>query len=135
MKRYSQLVSIAIVTCLALALGGCVTAKQKKLDLGISPMTDQELNSFFSKPIDASYYSSKRNNTIALQYSPDGSQKLISSNFSDEGTYTIINGEQCSKWKVIRNGAEKCTTWFDIGDNKYETFNRDGSKNGTLTVK
>lgn len=135
MKRYSQLVSIALVTCLALALGGCVTAKQKKLDLGITPMNDQELKSIFSKPIDASYYSSKRNNTISLQYSPDGSQKLISPQITDEGTYTIKNGEQCSKWQVIRKGAEKCTTWFDIGDNKYETYNRDGSKNGTLTVK
>lgn len=135
MKHQSQLVSIAMVTCLALALGGCVTAKQKKIDLGINPMSDTELKTFFSKPVDASFHSSTRNNTITLKYYPDGSQKLISPRITDEGTYTIKNGEQCSKWKVIRNGAEKCTTWFDIGDNKYETFERNGSKNGTLTVK
>ncbi len=135
MKRNPQLVSIVLISLLIVVLGGCISAKQKKLDLGIKPMNDQELKALFSKPMNASFYSNKRNNTISLQYYPGGSQKLIASTFSDEGTYIIVNGEQCSKWKVIRNGAELCTTWFDIGGNKYETFNRNGSKSGTLTLK
>lgn len=135
MKRTCQFVSIALFICLVVALGGCVTAMQKKLDLGITPMGNQELKNLFSTHFESSYYSAKRNNTITLQYYPDGTQKLISPTFTDEGTYTIRGGEQCSKWKKIRNGAEKCTTWFDIGDNKYETYDRDGSMNGTLTIK
>ena len=135
MKCNFQLVSIVVVTCLVLVLGGCVTAKQKKLDLGIKPLNNQELTTLFSKNLDVSFHSYTRGNTISLRYYPDGSQKLESSQISDEGTYTIVNGEQCSRWNTIRNGAELCATFFAIGDNKYESFDRKGSKIGTLTVK
>ena len=66
MKCNFQLVSIAIVTSLTLTLGGCVTAKQKKLDLGIKPINNQELKTLFSKPLDVKYFSNTRNNIISL---------------------------------------------------------------------
>ncbi len=99
------------------------------------PMSDQELKTLFSKPIEASYYSNKRDMTVSLQYFPDGTQKIQTPKINDEGTYRIANGEQCSQWKTIRQGVEKCATWFRIGDKKYEVYEKNGAKNGTLTVK
>lgn len=135
MKTMSRFLAMILLVFVTVSVNGCVTAKQKKLDAGINPMTDEELKTLFSKPLSASYYSTKRGITSKVTYQPDGSQTIENSKISDKGTYTIINGEQCSKWDTIRKGAEKCTTWFDIGNNKYEIYEANGAKTGTITVE
>lgn len=129
-------------TCLALLLtgsmlllSGCVTAKQKMLDQGMKPLDKVAYEELFSKPFKASYYSLKRSKTMFLEYYPEGKQIINTGSFSDEGQWRIASGEHCSKWNEIRNGAESCSTWFKVGEGKYDVFDAGGMKTGTLTVK
>lgn len=133
-SKYLQ--SILLLIPILFLVGGCVTAKQKKLDAGIKPLNDQGFQALFSKPFEATFISSKNGRTSNLQYFPDGTQKLSNTKITDEGTWRIVNGDQCSKWKTIRKGVEKCGTWFEIADGKYEIYlSPEGSKHGVLTVK
>lgn len=114
-------------------VSGCVTAKQKKLDMGASSLSHQELQSLFSKPISGNWVSSS-GKTASVQYMPDGVQKISSTRTTDEGTWRIADGTQCSKWKKIRKGAERCTTWFEIAPKKYEVYSTDGALAGEITI-
>jgi len=135
-QQISEWLAKAIVlTCSILLFGGCVSAKQKLLDAGMKPMDNQELTSLFSKPFEANYVSSKNGTTSLVQYFPDGAQKINNPRITDEGTWKIENGEQCSKWTKIRKGAERCTVWFKVSSDKYEVYNRGGSKAGVITIK
>ncbi len=124
------LMLVFVVICLT----GCVTAEQKLLDSGMKPQTDQELRGLFSKPFVGSFVNSN-GNVFTLNFYPDGRQEVNGSQVNDTGTWRIVNGEQCSKWKTIRNGSEKCTRWIKVGEGKYDVFNSDGSKDGVMTVE
>ncbi len=137
MKLESRFVHVPTVFLLVLSLlfiSGCVTAKQKRLESGLKSLGNTELESLFSKEFKAKFLSYKYDTTSYLHYFPDGVQKIETPKFDDKGVYQLVNGEHCSQWEIIRQGAEKCTTWFKIEDNKYEVFNPDGSKNGTVTI-
>ena len=131
MKRLGNLTMLTVGICLLLLTGGCVTAKQKMLDAGINPLTDEQLTVLFSKPTDVSYSGNKGNSSI--KHSPDGTQQMTYNGGSDEGFWRIANGEICGKWKNIRQGSENCNTMFQVEDNKYKLVNKAGSVLGTLT--
>lgn len=50
----------------------------------------------------------------------------------DSGQYQIRDGKFCSKWKTLRSGAERCVILFKVGENHYQAFYMDGSKNSDL---
>lgn len=115
-------------------LSGCVTAKQKLLDQGMTPLDNVAYEEILSKPIKFKLKDLKYNENSTLEYSPDGTQKFDNGQFTDEGWWRIENNEYCSKWKKIRNGAERCYTWFKVEENTYEVFYPDGSKSGIMTI-
>jgi len=129
----SKSANLLYVFLLAMFLGGCVTAKQKKLDAGMKPLEEQGLHALFSQPLEATYESVK-GITSSVKYFPDGTQTISNSKLSDTGSWRIVGGEVCSKWTKIRKGFEKCFTFFKLEDGKYEAFQRDGSKDGILIV-
>jgi hypothetical protein len=133
MKHVWKPAMLAVGLCLLLLAGGCVTAKQKMLDAGINPLTDEQLRVLFSKPTDVSYIGNKGN--ASIKHSPDGTQMITYSGGSDEGFWRIANGEICGKWKNIRQGSEDCNTMFQVEDNKYKLVSKAGSVLGTLTFK
>lgn len=131
MKHVWKPTLFAVGLCLLLLIGGCVTAKQKMLDAGINPLTDEQLIVLFSQPTDVSYIGNKGN--ASIKHSPDGTQKINYNGVSDEGFWRIANGEICGKWKNLRQGSENCSTMFQVEDNKYKLVNETGSVLGTLT--
>jgi len=124
----------AITIIFALVLVGCVTGKQKLLDSGMQPLKQTDFDDLFSKDIKANYLNSNGHN-VSVQFYPDGTQKYSSPKNSDIGKWSIKNNEQCSTWSNLRNGQEKCFTWFKISENKYELFEQNGNKAGTITIK
>jgi hypothetical protein len=132
---FIRLTILLLLICVALFLGGCITAKQKKLDAGMKPLVDQELKYIFSSPIEGKFVSSKNGMITSLHSSPDGSQTFSNPKLSDNGTWRIADGEQCSRWKKVREGSENCFTWFKIADDTYELYQRNGSKHGVFTIK
>lgn len=133
MRKSKHFLAVLMIFSLVLLVGCVQSAKQKKLDMGVTQLGDQELQALFSKPLSGSFMGSKGTSTV--QYMPDGTQTIQYSKGTDKGKWRIANGEQCSKWTKIRSGSEKCATWFEIGPGKYEVYNPDGSKNGTMTFK
>ena len=131
MKHVLKPTLLAVFLCLLLLIGGCVTAKQKMLDAGINPLTDEQLIVLFSQPTDVSYLGNKGN--ASIKHLPDGTQKISYNGGSDEGFWRIANGEICGKWKNLRQGSENCSTMFQVEDNKYKLVNKTGSVLGTLT--
>jgi hypothetical protein len=124
----------ALVAFSLMSLGGCVTAKQKMLDAGINPMTDQEMQELFSQPGDASF-SDARGRTAEIHYTPDGIQKMTYPGGYDEGTYSVADGQFCDKWKVVKDGAESCHTLFMTAANTYKLITKEGSDAGVLKFK
>lgn len=133
MKRFGNFGRFVAGVCLLLLAGGCVTAKQKMLDAGINPLTNEELKVLFSKPTNVSF--SGNNGDASIQHSPDGTQKITYQGGSDEGLWRISKGEICGKWKKIRQGSENCNTMFQVEDNKYKLISNKGAVLGTLTFK
>ena len=131
MKHVWKPTLFAVGLCLLLLIGGCVTAKQKMLDAGINPLTDEQLKVLFSKPTDVIFSGNKGN--ASIKHSPDGTQQMSHGGGSDEGFWRIANGEICGKWKNLRQGSENCNTMFQVEDNKYKLVNKTGSVLGTLT--
>lgn len=131
-QRKCSLPSLVVALCSLLILGGCVTtAKQKMLDSGLMPLSDQELQLLLSEPTDVSYSGGK--GPASINHFPDGTQKITYQGGADEGTWRIANGEICGKWEKIRKGVEKCSTIFKIDENKYKLFKKNGSSNGVIT--
>jgi hypothetical protein len=65
-------------------------------------------------------------------YNADGTQKIDWGRGSDTGRYEIRDGRLCSKWTKARGGAERCSLLFKVGENHYQSFSPDGSKNADL---
>ena len=124
-----------IIIMSLLFLGGCVTAKQKLLDSGMTPLAEADFQTLFAVPLKGDYRSIKQGGIVSTEFLPDGTEKMVSSKISDEGTWRIVNGEQCSKWNNLRGGREACFTWFKVADGVYDIFDASGAKAGTLTVK
>jgi|SRR6056297_1069304 len=120
---------------ISISLGGCVTAMQKKVDAGMEPLGNAELQILFSKPFEADFVSSENGRTIMVKYFPDGSQMMEYDSKNDDGSWLITDGKHCSKWKSARNGAERCTYWFKMAEGRYEIFNTSGSKIGRVNVR
>ncbi len=118
-----------------LVLTGCVTAKQTKLDLGLKPLNNEQLHELFSNTFSGSFVNDKNKMTTQVTYNKDGSQTLSNRKLSDTGNWRIAGDEYCSKWKIVRKGAEECSSWFKIADNQYEVYSTSGSFVGVLTVK
>ncbi|MCP3927788.1 MAG: hypothetical protein GY705_01665 [Bacteroidetes bacterium] len=133
-NSFWSLVQFTTLACILIFLGGCVSAKQKKLDAGMKPIGDQEIKALFSEPFKASFLIHDTGKTVRFAYYPDGTAKFYGTRIDDEGTWHIENGEICFKWKAKKRG-HGCKTWFKIDDNAYEAYRSDGSKSGILTIK
>ena len=65
-----------------------------------------------------------------------GAQSLamVSTSYTDTGTYRIDGNRVCSKWVKIRNGAEACGYIHQTPDGKYQSVNDKGEKTSVFTI-
>ena len=56
-----------------------------------------------------------------VQYiAPDGTQKIKMTNFSDSGTWRLLeDGQWCRTWKIANGGKEDCAAVYKNGDTFY----------------
>ena len=70
--------------------------------------------------------------------SRDGTGKqslsVISSSYTDTGTYRIDGNRVCSTWVQTRNGQERCNTIYRTPDGKYQSAHENGEKAADFTV-
>ena len=134
-RSVKKLVLASIIISICLYLSGCVSAKQKMVESGQKPLTNQELKQIFTEKKIASYISAK-GRTGKVTYLPDGSQSAVDDKNGKTypGTYYFDGDKYCSKMDH-RGGEVRCTTWFRLGDNKYQLYRDDGSKGATVTFQ
>lgn len=123
-----------ILVTFIVMLAGCVTAKQKKLEAGFQPLSGQELQTLFAETRTGTFASQTHDIVTKVQWFKDGSQKFSNPKRDDKGVWRIVGDEMGSKWQITREGREEFSTWFSIGPDKFETYNRAGVLRGVVTL-
>ena len=112
----------------------CAAVNEKTLkESGAKLLSQQDLIEFYKVERAGTVKTSR--GSLKIHYFPDRTQKMTWPGGSDEGTYRIENGEMCVKWKIARDGVEKCTRVYNIEENKYEVVYIDGSHAGSITFE
>jgi hypothetical protein len=70
-----------------------------------------------------------------VKYYPDGRQEIGWDKGQDTGQFRIDNGQFCSTWKRLRNGAESCSKVYRVSEVKYEFISNDGDLAATMYLK
>jgi hypothetical protein len=114
----------------------CAAVNEKTLkESGAKFLNQQDLIEFF-KVERIGDLRDRQGRTAEIHYFPNGTRKLKYKGGGDEGPYRIEkNGQFCSKWKKLRDGAEKCYRMYRTGENKIVAVNIDGSFNTEVVFK
>jgi len=100
-------------------LSGCVTVEQQMIDDGYKPVTTQELNELFSKPVNMRW--TLRNMEQGnVELDPDKNAKITHAGGIDYGTWAAENDRLCISWDRFRGGGKECNTLFKIGESKFK---------------
>jgi hypothetical protein len=122
----------AVLAAAFMALGGCATTEQSLRERRLSPLTQSELEALYAR---TRTIRGTRADGLAVTgtYTQDGVAKLDWGRGADEGSWRITEGKFCTKYQVIRDGAERCFTIYKTGENEYKSFFPDGTFNGTAS--
>lgn len=129
MKKLSQkhtvVATFIFISSFLILFSGCVTGKQKMLNDGYKPLTNQELNALFSKNLTMRWtlQSMEQGN---VEMSPDKTAIISHAGGIDDGIWAAENDRLCISWKRFRGGGKECNTFFKIGDKKYKVFRPSG---------
>jgi len=117
----------------AMVLISCALNEKKLQDSGAKLLNQQDLMDLFK--VERVGRGKTSRGSFKIFYFPDKTQIITWQGGGDEGKYRIENGEICSKWNTIRDGAEKCARMYHIEGNKYESVYLDGSHAGSMTFE
>jgi len=132
MKCNSQLISFAVISCLILALGGCVSRfEQLQTDMaakGIKPLTGTEIKDAFTNSSFHGFTRTSRGSVVEfiVYNAVDGTTKGRAwgswGEDSDTGKWHINNQDQyCSEWfgKWAHDGVRCSVVYPGAGQNEY----------------
>lgn len=118
-EKHIGLSRFLIVFVFFIVLSGCATPTQQMIDEGYSPLTTQELNALFSKPVNMRW--TLRNMQQGdLELLPDKSAKITHAGGIDYGTWAAEEDRLCISWERFRGGGKRCNTLFKVGENKFK---------------
>lgn len=117
--KHAELFKIPVVIILLILLSGCLTVKQQMIEEGYEPLTTQELNALFSKPVNMRWTlrNMEQGNVELL---PDKGAKITHAGGVDYGTWAAEDDRLCISWDRFRGGGKECNTLFKIGENKFK---------------
>jgi hypothetical protein len=122
----------AVCVATFVALVGCATTETSLRDRGLSPLRQSELEALYARTRTIRGTSA---DGLAVRgtYTQEGGATLDWGRGSDEGSWRISGGKFCTRYRVIRNGEERCFTVYKTGENEYQSFFPDGTFNGTAS--
>ena len=124
-QKHAEEIRSAIILIFLVLLSGCVTAEQQMLNEGNKPLTNEEYNALFSKPVNMRWTTqSMEQGNVVL--SPDKTATISHSGGIDDGTWAAENDRLCITWLRLGGGGKQCVTFFKIDDNKYRVFEPSG---------
>ena len=121
-----------ILFSLVLLLISYATADENLITKGKNPLSQAELEILFKAGPTARITTARGNECTSIHHT-DGriETKCIS---ADTGTYSLKNGEFCTKYISWRGGKEQCMKIYKVEDNKYMTIKQDGNLNSTFSL-
>jgi len=112
----------------------CATSEKELAEPKGILLGQSELEQLFKNEC-SYYYRNSEGHSGTNTCFPDGKQKMKWRAGSDTGTYRIINGQKCNKWKDTNPGKEECYQFYKIHENKYSSVCTNCSKSWILTFK
>ena len=94
---------------------------------GLVPLTQQQLEARFAKPIDLKY-EDRRGRRGELWFTPDGSVDWVP---FDKGTWRVRGGQLCTNFPISSLG-ERCSTLYATGEWEMAYFPLNSSWAGVL---
>ncbi|MGI9537676.1 MAG: hypothetical protein ACR2PB_11455 [Desulfocapsaceae bacterium] len=124
-RKHTVVAKFFLISSFLVLFTGCVTAKQKMLNDGYKPLTNQELDVLFSKSVTMRWtlQSMDQGN---VEMSPDKTAKISHSGGIDDGTWETEDDRLCISWERFRGGGKECNTFFKIDENKFRVFRPSG---------
>jgi hypothetical protein len=119
----------AILAAVFLTLVGGATTEKSLRERGLSPLTQSELEALYARTR-VIRGSSPDGLGLTGTYTKEGGARLDWGRGAAEGSWRIIEGKFCTKYKVIRDGEERCFTIYKTEENEYKAFLPDGTFNG-----
>ncbi len=129
-KRISFLIALGAV----MVLYGCASRELQLKLSGFRMLKQTELEQLFYAERTAEFSSPNGNATV--MYFPDGRQEITwGSSGNDQGTFRIKDDQFCSTWTRLRNGAESCSTIYQVSGTEYEFISGDGTSAAVMRLK
>ena len=118
-QKHIKAFGFVFVSLVFMLLSGCMTVEQQMIAEGYKPLTTQEINALFSKPVNLRW--TLRNMEQGnVELSPDKGAKIVHAGGIDYGTWAAENDRLCISWDRFRGGGKECNTLFEIGEKKYK---------------
>ncbi len=131
---FSKYLTTALIIGVALGVSACRTTPPPK-PMGVK-VTGEELAAWYmsGKSTTTESTSLESGRSYVITRDGAGRQQLSASggSFTDTGSYRIEGDMVCNKWKVVREGQEKCFVMYALPDGTYEVFDENGVKTSTL---
>ena len=124
-QKQTRVAEFILITSFLILVSGCVTAKQKMLNDGYTPLTNQDLEALFSEPVTMRWtlQSMDQGN---VDMSPDKTAKITHAGGIDYGRWAAEDDRLCISWDRFRGGGKECNTFFKIDDKKFKVFRPSG---------
>lgn len=132
-QKHKMVLGSLFIACVFALLSGCMTVEQQMIEDGYQPLTTQELNELFSKPVNIRW--TLRNMQQGnVELTPDKAAKIIHAGGVDYGTWAAEDDRFCISWERFRGGGKECNTLFKVGDNKFKVVPPD-ALDFTVTIE
>lgn len=112
-----------------LFLAACAQTLSERKEEGMMPMTSQEISAYFSEERTGTF-TNPDGTTGKLVYSPDGTSYVkVGSNYETTGNWRVGDDKFCAEWE---DREEMCFTMVQVGPDKFEVYNADGTLRSVL---
>ena len=128
-------------------LSGCAITEQALQQRGLRPLNQSQLEVMYAQPRQTVWTDTKGRTGVAI-YLGDGQAAIDrgrgvgfeTASLERDGSYTLgtwraVDGQFCTRFEAIDNGAERCVTHYQISDDEYRAFNPDGSYAGAFSFR
>lgn len=116
-----------------IVLVGCATTEQSLQKRGLFRLTHGELEALWSRTRTTRFTISEGRGTGTGTYASDGVAKIRALGRLHEGVWKIKDGKFCTQYATLRNGDERCYTFYKTGENKYQLIRPDEMLGVTLS--
>ena len=106
LMKHTGFYKLLVISFFLIFLSGCMTVSEQMIEDGYTPLTTQELNTLFSKPVNVRW--TLRNMEQGnVELSPDKSATITHAGGVDYGTWAAEDDRLCITWDRFRGGGKE----------------------------